>query len=48
MDDKPAAAAIAIATDAPDGSIAPALARLTDFASHLGSLRTTLEQPGGP
>jgi exosortase A len=48
IDDKPAAAAIAIATDAPDGSIAPALARLTDFAAHLSSLRTKLEQPGGP
>jgi EpsI family protein len=47
IDGKPAAAAIAIATDSPDESIAPALARLTDFASHLGSLRATLEHPGG-
>jgi exosortase A len=46
IDRKPAAAAIAIATDSSDESIAPALARLTDFATHLGSLRATLEHPG--
>jgi exosortase A len=46
VDGKPAAAAIAIATDSPDESIAPALARLTDFAAHLGALRATLEHPG--
>jgi len=46
IDGKPAAAAIAIATDSPDESVAPALARLTDFAAHLGSLRAALEHPG--